>query len=294
MREKNMDMKAMARTGLMQTMALLAWALLAVNAQAASPSDGLPQMVRQSQANPADDALREKIIRQAQRMKPAPAIPEEAERRMARGAAAIKGAKSVADYQAAAKEFEQATLAAPWYGDAYFNLGVAHDKAENYEAALRSLKLALLAMPNDKEIKALIYEVEYRSEKARSPEAVAERERDKLRKDLDGAVYEQKFNYAYNHYNNWEVPEEAVSRAVLFIEIHGNEMTSYQALEGQPNSKHVEDRFRASFTSREFETSCVSGRCKVQISDDGQSIVVETWALPQPSMYWRQTYKRIR
>ena len=64
---------------------------------------------------------------------------------MMRGDGGIEGAKSVADYQNAAKEFEQATLAAPWYGDAYFNLGMAQDKAENFKAALRSLKLAQLA-----------------------------------------------------------------------------------------------------------------------------------------------------
>jgi tetratricopeptide (TPR) repeat protein len=97
---------------------------------------------------------------------------------MVRGTAAFKGAKSVADYRDAAKEFEQATHAAPWYGDAYLNLGVAQDKAENYEGALRSLKLALLALPNDKEIKALIYEVEYRKEKAQATPKTGESFRD--------------------------------------------------------------------------------------------------------------------
>jgi tetratricopeptide (TPR) repeat protein len=147
--------------------------MLTTTANADSPREQLQQMVEQLQRNPADTALREKIIKLAQEIKPALAIPEEAERRMARGTAAFKGAKSVADYRDAAKEFEQATLAAPWYGDAYFNLGVAQDKAENYVAAVRSLKLAQLASPEVKEIKALIYEVEYRSEKANSPEVQA-------------------------------------------------------------------------------------------------------------------------
>jgi tetratricopeptide (TPR) repeat protein len=166
--------------------------LLATAAFAESPHEQLKQMVEQLQKNPADNALREKIIKLAQEIKPAPAVPEEAERRMARGAAAFKGAKSVADYRDAAKEFEQATLAAPWYGDAYFNLGVAQDKAENYEAALRSLKLARLASPEVKEIKALIYEVEYRSEKANSAVAALEQEK-KAKKEfmekLDGARF---------------------------------------------------------------------------------------------------------
>ncbi len=159
-------------------------------AKAESPREQLKQMVEQLQKTPTDNALREKIIRLAQELKPAPAVPEEAERRMARGTAALKGAKSVADYRDAVKEFEQATLAAPWYGDAYFNLGFVQDKAENYEAALRSLKLALLASPNDKEIKALIYEVEYRSENSPQARAVKEQDRNQaLLRTLNGARY---------------------------------------------------------------------------------------------------------
>lgn len=137
-------------------------------ALAESPREQLSQMVEQLQKTPGDNALREKIIRLAQELKPAPALSEEAERHMAYGAAAFTAAKSLADYKESVKEFEQATLAAPWYGDAYLNLGVAQDKAENYEAALRSLKLALLALPDDKQIKALFYQVEYRNKKAQA------------------------------------------------------------------------------------------------------------------------------
>jgi tetratricopeptide (TPR) repeat protein len=148
--------------------------VLTASANAQSPPEELlKQMVGQLQTTPNDNALREKIIKLGAEIKPAPAIPEEAERRMARGAAAFKSATAVADFQDAAKEYEQATVAAPWYGDAYNNLGVVQDKAGNYEAALRSLKLALLASPGSKEIKALIYEVEYRSETATKQAAIA-------------------------------------------------------------------------------------------------------------------------
>lgn len=146
---------------------------LAASAYAQTPREELQQMVDQLQKTPTDNVLREKIIKLVPTLKPSPILPPEAERRMARGAAAFKGSVSAADYQDAAKEFEQATLAAPWYGDAYFNLGVAQDRAANFEGALRSLKLAQLAAPDSKEIKALIYEVEYRQEKANSPKARA-------------------------------------------------------------------------------------------------------------------------
>lgn len=133
---------------------------------AQSPRDELKQLVTQLQNNPSDTALREKIIKLAKTAKLAPAIPEEVERSMARGAAAFKGAKNANDYKDAVREFEQASLAAPWSGDIYYNLGLAQDKAGDHASAVRNLKLALLASPNSREIKTLLYEVEYRAEKS--------------------------------------------------------------------------------------------------------------------------------
>lgn len=187
----------------MKFLVLLFTVLILTNtAFAESPREQLKQMVEQLQKSPNDNALREKIIKLAQELKPAPAVPEEAERRMVRGTAAFKGAKSVADYRDAAKEFELATLAAPWYGDAYFNLGVAQDKAENYEAALRSLKLAQLASSEVKEIKALIYEVEYRNDKVISAVAAVEQEK-RAKKEfiekLDGAQWQRDNKYDKSH-----------------------------------------------------------------------------------------------
>ena len=122
--------------------------------------------------NPADQALREKAVALARKIKPAPAIPKEAEKRMIRGAAAIQAAASPVDFRGAAEEFEKATLEAPWWGDAYYNLAVAQDKAGDYDAALRSLKLATLASPGNKDAEQLSYAVEFRKEKS-GPEAIA-------------------------------------------------------------------------------------------------------------------------
>jgi tetratricopeptide (TPR) repeat protein len=167
---------------------------LAVPAQ--SPRAQLDQLVQQLQSKPDNDALRENIINLALTIKPSPVLPDEAERHMARGIAAFKGAQSVADYQDAVTEFSQATLVTPWYGDAYYNLGVAQDKAEQYDAALRSLKLAQLASPSSKDIKDLSYQVEYRADRANSPEGKAEKEYGPAQKQfagliqkLDGAVF---------------------------------------------------------------------------------------------------------
>jgi tetratricopeptide (TPR) repeat protein len=137
-----------------------------------TPREQLKQMITQLQSNPGDDALREKIIKLAQDLKPA--LPEEANRRMTRGTLAFKEAKSEADYKDAAAEFQQAALVAPWYADAYYNLGVAQNKANDFGAAARSLKLYLIANPDAPDAKAaqnLLYEMEFRQEKANKEKA---------------------------------------------------------------------------------------------------------------------------
>ena len=91
----------------------------------------LKQLVVDLQSSPDDHALREKIIKLVRELKPRPAAPEEAKRRMARGKAAFKAAANAADYADAAAEFEKAALAAPWLGDAYYNLAIAQDVPAN-------------------------------------------------------------------------------------------------------------------------------------------------------------------
>jgi len=54
--------------------------MLANSANAESPREQLKQMVEQLQQSPSDNALREKIIKLAQELRPAPAVPEEARR----------------------------------------------------------------------------------------------------------------------------------------------------------------------------------------------------------------------
>jgi tetratricopeptide (TPR) repeat protein len=170
----------------------------AAYAQAADPQAALNRYVADLRKNPGDNALREKIIRHVQTMSPSPAIPEEAERHMARGAAAVKNAKNATDFRDAVNEFEKATLAAPWLASAYYNLGIARDKADMYADAIQSLKLYLLAAPeasDAKAVKNLIYEMEYKQEKAAkesSPEVAAVRKQNTYEewlRGLDGARF---------------------------------------------------------------------------------------------------------
>jgi tetratricopeptide (TPR) repeat protein len=110
-----------------------------------------------------DRILREKIIKAALAMKPAPALPEAVERSMARGTAFARKASDSDGYKKAIAEFEAATNGAPWLALAYYNLGVVQEKAGLFEQAISSLKLYLLAAPdakNFRDVKNKVYALE--------------------------------------------------------------------------------------------------------------------------------------
>lgn len=135
--------------------------------------EALRHYVTALQATPegssTEQQLRETIIKLARKLDPPPAVPEEAERRMARGRAAIESASSEQDFIEAATEFQKAARAAPWLPEAYFNLGVVYEKAGRYEEARRNLKLYLTAAPNAsdaKQVREQLYKLEFQAEKA--------------------------------------------------------------------------------------------------------------------------------
>ena len=124
-------------------------------------SEELKQYVEDLKKNPGDKALREKIIKMA--AKSAPALPEEAERNMARGTAFAQKAGDLAGYKKAIAEFESAANSAPWLALAYFNLGVMQEKAGLFNEAIQSLKFYLLGNPdakNARDVKNKIYALE--------------------------------------------------------------------------------------------------------------------------------------
>jgi len=201
---------------------VFAFALIAFTtlAYAQNQQATLNQYISDLQNNPHDNALREKIIKHVQTMKQEPAIPREAERFMNRGTVAVKSAKDANDFRDAVAEFEKATLSAPWLANAYYNLGVAQDKAGLYAEAMRSLKFYLLAAPAapDKNVvEKLIDEIEYRQEKAikeSSPEAVAAKKQNEYEawlKKLNGA------RFVYNENGPW-------GPAYATLDVQGNRL----------------------------------------------------------------------
>jgi len=94
-------------------------------------------------------------------------VPEEAQRYMARGFAAVEMAKTPKDYERAVREFEQAAKLAPDWPDVCFNLGSVQAKAGNYGEAMRHYKRYLELAPNAPDaakVREEIYKLEYRAE----------------------------------------------------------------------------------------------------------------------------------
>jgi tetratricopeptide (TPR) repeat protein len=147
---------------------LLVPGLSAASSKKSGPApDALLQQVEELKKNPSDNALREKIIKSALGMKPAPAVPEEAERSVIRGTAHFQKAADAAGYKKAIVEFKSAANTAPWFALAYYNLGVAEEKAGLYADALQSLKFYLMAAPdakNARDVKNKIYALEVDAE----------------------------------------------------------------------------------------------------------------------------------
>lgn len=147
-----------------------------VHAQSSNPQQTLTQYISDLQKNPNDNALREKIIRHVQGMRPAPAIPLEVERFEGRAEFAIKNAKTEADFLDAAKEYEKVLLIAPWVPAYYFNQGIAFEKAGKLKEAKQSFEFYLLAAPDAqdaRDVRKRIAGLEYGAEKAAKDKELA-------------------------------------------------------------------------------------------------------------------------
>jgi hypothetical protein len=119
-----------------------------IGARTPSPQTKLKQYLADLQNTPENTALREKIIKLVQTMKPAPALPQEAQDELAKGSDSVKQATQPETTRDALAHFERAALLAPWWPDAYSNLASIQEKLEKLDDARASLSLYLLASPN--------------------------------------------------------------------------------------------------------------------------------------------------
>lgn len=214
--------------------------------QAGRLREALAQYTAALQTAPEDSAdeqrLREAIIGVARKVKPAPAIPDEARRLLVRGSVAIKEAKSERDLEEAAREFGRAARAAPWWADAYFNQGVAYDKAGRRGDAIRNFKLFLLAAPGAQDaekVKELIYALEYRQEKARKDARAAQEEQERKRREEQARAAEEQAKYGhwigewrYESTIQWGTEMRIRSQGVMTVSRRGNMLEGLLRLTG--------------------------------------------------------------
>jgi hypothetical protein len=116
-----------------------------------NPHAAFLELTARLKGNPAEDSTRRLIIKLATELKPAPAIPEEARKYFVEGTAIVKAAKNPAQQTLAALSFTEALKIAPWWGDAYYNLGVAQELAEKYDEAEQAFNFYLLSNPSEAE-----------------------------------------------------------------------------------------------------------------------------------------------
>ncbi len=115
------------------------------------PTRSLKALAAQLQLTPNDATLRERIIKLAQTLRSAPAIPEEAREPFVMGATVLKKAGGSTDAAKAAEFFSRAIHIAPWFADAYYNRAIARETAGQFEPAMDDLKLYLLFKLPDQE-----------------------------------------------------------------------------------------------------------------------------------------------
>jgi tetratricopeptide (TPR) repeat protein len=141
-----------------QCLLLIATAFLTpffVHAQPTNPNEILRQHVADLQKNPNDYALREKIIKHVQTMRPTPAVPEEVDELLGQVSYIMKTAKAAADYTDAATAYRKVLLLAPWVAPYYFDLGTVLEKVGKYDEAIANFRLYLMAAPEAQDAKAV-------------------------------------------------------------------------------------------------------------------------------------------
>ena len=114
-----------------------------------------------------DLRIRKKYLKLVAEMRDLPAVPDEAQRRMVRGQTRLKEAAGAEGLQKAQFEMRLAVKAAPWWADAYYNLGLVQEMAGGYAEALRSLNLYLTAKPRGPDagkVRRKIYALEVKVE----------------------------------------------------------------------------------------------------------------------------------
>lgn len=175
--------------------AMVAVVVLLQGAEAAAQPPPLKAMVEQLQKAPGDNALREKVINAALKMKPAPAPSVEALKLQGKGEYLMQQAKAPADFVAAAQTFRAAANLAPWNASAYFNEGVAYERGQRAALAIEAFNWYLKAAPGARDTVDVIKRVggleiaAQEQDRAGARNAVVKAEYERLKALVDGKTF---------------------------------------------------------------------------------------------------------
>jgi tetratricopeptide (TPR) repeat protein len=178
------------RRNLRQVSLILGFLSLASTAllQAQTNREQLNQYIADLQKRPDDHSLRDRIIKLALVLEPRPEVPEDARRHFVKATTIQKESKDAQSLDLAISEYKQALLTAPWWAEAYYNLGVASEQAGRFDTAIDALKLYLLTNPSATEAREAqdrLYAVEGKKElAARNAAAEAEAARKKEQEEI--------------------------------------------------------------------------------------------------------------
>lgn len=207
-------------------------------------------------------AMEKEIIGQVASMAPKPTIPDEATHEFVKGATFLKEAKSASDYQLAIDAFQKALFQAPWWADAYYNLGIAFESVGRYWDAMGAVKMYLYANPKASQQEKNMLDV-IEAKRKMAAKAPAE---DEFIKSLDGAIFTNMEGNPSTGAIGWRV------------EVHGKELTfSYRDEDGWFASRKL------TFDGRKIVPSMFHNRYTDQwspdtspanlvLSDDGKTI----------------------
>lgn len=169
----------------------------------------------------ANMELRRQIIEFAAKMQPPPVIPEEAKRYLVEGNVFLKGAVGAADYKLAIGRFKEALVEAPWWGDAYNNLGVALKAAGRLDDAKTALGLYLLTSPPDaSRAQTKLYEIGAQEQLAEEHRRQNEEGQAQFSREVDQGVTDYR-----NH--NYDAAIEHYKKALEASPDHPQAYTAY-------------------------------------------------------------------
>lgn len=97
--------------------------------------------------NPGDAKAREALLVFADRMDPKPPVPVEAKKFYVKAMALHLEAVNDTDFDKAVMAYGRALEIAPWWGQCYYNMGMALDAAKRFREAEEALRLYALVKP---------------------------------------------------------------------------------------------------------------------------------------------------